>query len=344
VTVDADTRSSQLSPSDSDAFYRAAIARLKSAPNVTAVSAAAIVPLSMASIVNSVQVDGGAKPRGVTVNTNWILAEYFRAMRIPLRGGREFTEDDLRSPSRVAIVNETFARQLFPGRSALGQRVRRPVSEGPEAPWAEIVGVVADSRYLTLGEETRPQVYWPLGEKLSRITLHARTEGDATAVAGTLQGMLGDVDSRVRVRVRPLQDVMAVALFPARAAAALLAALGLVGWALTIAGVYGLVGYSVARRIPEIGVRVALGATPSNVMRLLVRDGLAIAAVGVVAGLIVAALTTPFLGMLLAGVSPLDAASFGSVACGLMLTALAASYGPARRGVRLSPTEALRTD
>ena len=137
---------------------------------------------------------------------------------------------------------------------------------------------------------------------------------------------------------------MAVALFPAKAAAMVLAALGVVGWTLTIAGLYGLVAYTVTRRIPEIGVRVALGAPPANVMRLLLKDGLAIAIVGVAAGLIAASLATPFLSTFLAGVAPRDVTSFSVVAAVLVLTAVAASYGPARRGRRLSPTEALRAD
>ena len=344
VTVEADTRSAQLSPGDTDAFYRAAVRRLKTAPQVTAVSAAVVVPLSLEVNINSLQVDGLEAARNVTVRTNWILPDYFRVMRIPLRTGREFDDADAQAPARAVIVNETFARQLFPGSSALGRRVRRPAPQGQELPWAEIVGVVADSRYMTLGEETKPQVYWPVGPQIGAITIHARSEGDAGALARALQGVLAGVDPRVRVRVRPLQDVMAVALFPAQVAATLLAALGLVGWALTVAGVYGLVAYSVARRIPEIGLRVALGATSASVMRLLLRDGLVIAVVGVTVGLVVAAATTPFLGMLLAGVAPRDLTSFGLVAAGLLLTALAASYAPARRGTRLSPTDALRTE
>ena len=344
VTVEADTRSAQLSLEERDAFYRAAVRRLKIAPQVTAVSAAVVVPLSMEVNVNSLEVDGLDAARNVTVRTNWILPDYFQVMRIPLRTGREFDEADAQAPARAVIVNETFARQLFPGSSVLGRRVRRPAPQGQELPWAEIVGVVADSRYMTLGEETRPQVYWLLGPQIGTATIHARSEGDAGALARALQGVLAGVDPRVRVRVRPLQDVMAVALFPAKVAATLLAALGLVGWALTVAGVYGLVAYSVARRIPEIGLRVALGATSASVMRLLLRDGLVIAVVGVTVGLVVAAATTPLLTALLAGVAPRDLTSFGLVAAGLLLTALAASYAPARRGTRLSPTEALRTE
>jgi putative ABC transport system permease protein len=343
VTVDADTQSRQLTPAETSSFYRAAIDRLKGAPNVSAVSGAAIVPLSMDSIVHSLQVERGGRNQAM-VNSNWILPDYFRVMGISLRSGRDLSQADAQTKPRAVIVNETFARLVFPGGSALGERVRRPAPKGHEEPWAEIVGVVADSHYLTLGEDARPQVYWPFGPQLGKITLHVRTEGDATALAAALGAGLAGVDPRVRLRVRPLQAVMAVALFPAQAAAVVLAALGLVGWALTVAGVYGLVAYTVTRRIPEIGVRVALGAPPWSVMRLLLRDGLVIAVVGVAAGLIVAAWATPFLSALLAGVSPRDVTSFGLVAAGLVLTALVASYGPARRGIRLSPTEALRSE
>jgi len=344
ATVEADTRSHQLKEAEVTAYYGAAIARLKSLPNVTAVSGAVVVPLSMASIVNSLLVDRGDKDQAVTVNSNWILPDYFRVMGIPLRAGRDFGEADRQSKPRAAIVNETFAHRLFPGRGALGQRVRRPVSTGDPEPWAEIVAVVADSRYLTLGEETRPQVYWPFGPSTGDMTIHVRTETDLGTLARALPEILSGVDSRVTTRARPLRAVMSVALFPAQAAAVVLAALGLVGWALTVAGLYGLVGYTVTRRIPEIGVRVALGASPSNVMRLLLREGLAITFAGLAAGLVLAALVTPFLGMLLSGVPPHDPASFALVAIVLVVTALIASYGPARRGMRLSPVDALRQD
>ena len=130
VTIEADTRSRQLTAAEVGAYYRTAIERLKDVPNVVAVSGAIVVPLSMNSIVNSLLVDIGGKDQVVTVNTNRILPDYFRAMGIPLRSGREFSDSDRAEKPRVAIVNETFARRLFPGQSALGQRVRRPASDG----------------------------------------------------------------------------------------------------------------------------------------------------------------------------------------------------------------------
>ena len=180
--VESDTRSRQLSEAEAAAYYRTALSRLKSMPAVTAVSAAIVVPLSMNSIVTSLLVDRGGKDQPVTVNNNSILPDYFRVMGIPLRAGREFGEADRQVKPRVAIVNETFARRLFPNGSAIGQRLRRPVSSGNPEPWAEIVAVVADSRYLTLGEETRPQVYWPLEAGAGDMTIHVRTETDASRV------------------------------------------------------------------------------------------------------------------------------------------------------------------
>jgi predicted permease len=344
VTVEADTRSRQLSDADAATYYREAVARVKTLPGVTAVSGALVVPLSMASIVNSVLVDRGTSEQTVTVNSNRVLPDYFRAMGIPLRAGREFADSDRLAQPRAAIVNETFARQLFPGENAIGKRVRRPVSKGDPEPWAEIVGVAADSRYLTLGEETRPQVYWPLGPAVTSMTLHVRTEGDSGALARAIPEALAAVDFRMRAKAKPLRAVMAVALFPAQAAAAMLAALGTVGWALTICGLYGLVAYMVTRRVPEIGIRVALGATPSRVIGLLLRDGLVVSFAGLAAGLAIAALATPFLGMFLAGVPPRDSASFALAAALLLATALAASYFPARRGTKLAPAEALRAE
>jgi predicted permease len=347
VIVETDTRSRQLNEAEAAAYYRAALLRLKGLPNVTGVSAAAVVPLSMNSIVTSLLVDRAgknSKDQPVTVNNNWILTDYFHVMGIPLRAGREFVEADRLVKPRVAIVNETFARRLFPDRSAIGQRVRRPAKFENIEPWAEIVAVVADSRYLTLGEEARPQIYWPFGPGAADMTIHIRTEADARELAREVPEVLRGVDPHLAARVRPLRSVMSVALFPAEASAAALAALGLVGWALTVAGLYGVVAYTVTRRIPEIGVRVAVGAAPFSVMRLLLRDGLVLTFAGLIAGLALAAVVTPFLGMFLAGVPPHDLTSFALVAVALAATALAASYGPARRGMRLSPIDALRNE
>jgi predicted permease len=344
VNVEVDTKSRPMKAAEVESYYRRAFARVRRAPGVTAVSLAHVVPLTMNSIVNSLLVDRGGKDENITVNSNWVLPEYFQTMGIPMRTGRDFDETDRRAQPLTAIVNESFARRVFPGRSALGQRVRRPAPAEKAEPWAEIIAVVADSRYLTLGEETRPQVYWPFGEIPANVTIHVRTEADTAGLTRALPDVLREVDARVPVRVRPLRSVMSVALFPAQVAAIALASLGLVGWGLTVAGLYGLVSYSLSRRIPEIGVRVALGASPGQVTRLLLRDGLKVSLSGLAVGLVLAALATPLLGMFLAGVPPHDIASFGIVALALGITAFTAGIGPARRGARMSPLEVLRNE
>jgi putative ABC transport system permease protein len=294
-------------------------------------------------MVNSVQVEDKAGERHVTTNSNTILPDYFRVMGIPLRSGRDFTTGDQLEKPVAVIVNETFARTAFPGQNAVGRRIRRPPSQENPQPWAEIVGVAADSRYLTLGEEARPLTYWPLRAGAA-TNLHVRTDGDAVALARELPERLRTINARVPVRAKPLRSVMAIALFPAQAAAVLLASLGVIGWALTIAGLYGVVAYTVTRRVPEIGVRVALGATPASVVRLVLRDGMTIAIAGLALGLSLAAAATPFLSMFLAGVDPRDFVSFGAVAAVLLFTALLATYGPARRGARIAPMQALRME
>jgi predicted permease len=345
VTIEADTRSQQMSEAETAAYYRDALARLKGLPEVTGVSAAAVVPLSLDVIVNGLTVDRGGQEQHVKVSTNIVLPDYFRVMGIPLLRGRDLTETDRQATPRAVIVNETFARQVFPGENAIGQRVRRPGPPDKAEPWAEIVGVAADSRYMTLGEQTQPQVYWPFAPAASGMKLHVRTEGDAGGLARAIPEALRSVGGPpVSVRARPLRDVMAVALFPAQAAATVLAALGLVGWALTVAGIYGVVSYGVTRRIPELGLRLAGGAPPSNVRRLLLRDGVAVTLAGLVVGLAAAAAAAPQLATFLAGVSPHDAVSFAAVAGVFLATAVTASYGPARRGTRLSPIEALRRE
>jgi len=185
-----------------------------------------------------------------------------------------------------------------------------------------------------------PLVYWPAKPDMGRLTIHVRSEGDAPNLAKLVSGALRTSNARVR----PLRAVMAVALFPAQAAALLLASLGFVGWALTIAGLYGVVTYSVNRRIPEIGVRIALGATPAAILKLTIREGVAIVAAGLALGLGLSALSSPVLSMLLSGVDPHDRASFAAPAVVLLLTAIAAAYGPARKGTRIPPMDALRTD
>jgi putative ABC transport system permease protein len=198
---------------------------------------------------------------------------------------------------------------------------------------------------MTLGEDTSPLVYWPLGPASDvKMKIHVRTEGEGVALARHLPAILRSIDPRVSTSVQPLRAVMSIALFPSQAAALMLSALGIVAWVLSVAGLYGVVAYSVSRRIPEIGIRMALGATPRSILRLLLKDGIALAVVGVAIGIAAALAGAPALDVLLAGVTPFDPVTYLSVAVALLVTAAAASYWPARKGTRLTPSNALRNE
>jgi hypothetical protein len=200
VTVELDMRSGQLTDAQVDQRQRTTLTRIRGLAQVAAVSGAEIIPLSMDSIVTSLEVDAAsAEPLRVKVNNNSILPEYFRVMGIPRLAGRDFVEKDRQIHAEAVIVNETFARRLFPAGGVLGRRVRRPrPSHEPAQPWAEIVGVVADSRYLTLGEEPLPLVYWPARSAMRNLAIHVRTEGDAAGLAKQLPGVLAGINARVR--------------------------------------------------------------------------------------------------------------------------------------------------
>lgn len=345
VTVELDARRGQWSSEERVSRQRAAMAKLEEMASVGGVSAANIVPLSLSSMMIGMFADVHGKEQLVTVYANDVLPQYFEVMGIPLRAGRGFAEADLQRPAQAVIVNETFARQVYPDGSALGRRLRRPSEEDEAPPLLEIVGVVADSRYHTLGEETIPTVYWPGGsEGAGASIIHVRTEDDAAALARRIPAALEEAYPEISVTAKPLRDVLAIALFPAKVAAVLLGGLGLVGWILTVAGLYGVVSFGAARRVPEIGVRTALGATPGSILRLLLREGLTIAGFGLAIGLAAAALATPLVAAFLVDVTADDAVGFAAVAVGLLLTTVAASYGPARKGARISPTQALRSE
>lgn len=345
VTIETDTRSVQMTPEQVNTYQSLLLARLRDLPEVSGVSGAALIPLSLDTSVNSLLIDRGDKEQAARVNTNWILPGYFQVMGIPLRSGRDFAPSDKLDKPLAVIVNEAFVRQHFPAGDAIGHRVRRPAAKDQMLPWAEIVGVAADARYMTLGEEPTPQVYWPRGATAdSRMKVLVRTESDVATLIHELPAVLRKVDARVTTRVQPLRAVMAIALFPSQVAAFLLSALGIVAWMLSIAGLYGVVSYSVSRRVSEVGLRMALGATPGSILRLLVSDGIVLTSVGVALGLALAAVATPALAAFLAGVAPHDAITFGLVTVALLITAIAASYWPARKGTRLAPSQALRTD
>jgi predicted permease len=335
-------------------FYSQVIERIEALPGVESASLARIVPMSGGGRTSGFLIQGRPAPDSVdrsegtglpdnsyTVNVNVVALKYFSTMGISLQRGRDFTAQDNENAPLAVIINEAFARRYFAEENPLGQRVS---FRGANGPWSDVVGVVRDSKYRTLGENPRPSTYVPLAQNHETgMTLHVRTSGNPVSLAGSVRREVQALDPNLAVTsIQSLSDVVAASLFAARMGAVLLAIFGFLALLLAAIGLYGVMSYAVSRRTREIGIRMALGARKGNVLRLVLREGLTLVSAGVATGLIVAAAATRLLASFLYGVSPLDATTFAAIPLMLALVALLASYLPARRAARVDPIIALR--
>jgi len=267
---------------------------------------------------------------------------YFDVMGIPLRG-RDFRDDENKKENRVAIVNETFAKKFFNGQDPIGRRFNW---HGPTDPFFEIVGVVPEGKYNSLGEDPKPALYTPLYRDYSgTVTLVARTRSDPRQVLSALRGEVQKLDPSISVyAAKTLKEHMGTSLFPARMAAIALGSFGMLALILAAVGIYGVMSHVVAGRTREIGLRMALGAQLSDVQKLILKQGMLLAAIGSLCGLLVAFGGARLMKSLLYGVSASDPITFTSVALLLLGIALLACWVPARRASRVEPMIALRAE
>jgi len=325
------------------AFQRQILERAQSLPGVRSVALVSTLPLSLDYSYSSIYVEG----QSITPSTNLPVAipneispNYFRTMEIPLRG-RDFSDHDDKEQSRVAIVNETFARRFFPGRDAIGGRFNHG---GPDKPYWEIIGVAADGKYNSLGENAKPAFYRPLLRNYStNATLVARTFGGSQSAINGLRSELLNLDPTLPVyNVETLSEHMSLPLFPFRMAAIVLGSFGVLAIVLAAIGIYGVMSYVVAGRTREVGVRMALGAARGDVLFLIMRQGMSLALIGLGFGLLIAFGAAQLLVKVLFGVSPADPLTFAGVSLLLALVAGLACYVPARRATKVDPLVALR--
>src|SRR5438874_4539832 len=267
---------------------------------------------------------------------------YFDVMGIPLRG-RDFRDDENKKESRVAIVNETFVKKFFNGQDPIGRRFNW---HGPKDPFFEIVSVVPDGKYNSLGEDSKPALYTPLYQDYSgAVTLVARTRGDPRQVLSALRAEVQELDPSISVyAAKTLKEHMGTSLFPARMAAIALGSFGMLALILAAVGIYGVMSHVVAGRTREIGLRMALGAQLSAVQKLLLKQGMLLAAIGSACGLVIAFGGARMMKSLLYGVSTPDPITFTCVALLLLGIALLACWIPARRASRVEPMIALRAE
>lgn len=331
------------------AFEAEAIDSLRATPGVQTASCAAFAPVSFSGAGTELRVPGDSRPpRGVAMNS--ICPDYFRTMGIALLRGREFTAIDRDSAPAVAIVNETLARQIAGTADAIGQRLDQQMQIGAETIrlTVEIVGVVRDSKYGSLGETPQAMLYRPFLQPpviRRQAVLLARAAASADAVRRDVEQTLARLDPSATITVTPLRDTVSASMTPSRVASALLAALGGLGLLLASIGLYGAMAFAVGRRTREIGIRMALGATRRAIIRMVLADSILLVAAGAAIGLCLSLLVTaPLRPFFAAGVSATDPATFLLVIAVLLAAGLLAGLPPARRAAGVDPNHALRAE
>lgn len=327
-------------------FYDQVLDRLRALPGVQAVGAANQLPFGRSPIGGlATRIEGQFEDiRTGTLPTadhyQVVTPGYMATMQVPIVAGREFTRDDRAGAPDVAIVNESFARKFWPNGDALGKRIGYPW----ESPWITIVGIVKDTRVDSLTESANLAVFRPFAQASTiNMSIAARTSGDPRALSASIRGAIASVDPSVPVSdVETMQSIVIRSAARQRFVTLLLALFAGLALVLGMVGIYGVMSYAVAQRRREIGIRLALGATPSHARRLVLRNALAMTAAGAIVGLICAALASRLLTGLLYGVSATDPLTFAAVPLAFAGVALAASYVPARRATRVDPVGALR--
>ncbi|HXN98841.1 MAG TPA: ABC transporter permease [Candidatus Acidoferrales bacterium] len=335
-------------------YYQQAIERVSALPGVVSASAVNFPPLSGWNGLCDFDIQGRAAPspdEQFTSQYRIVDSRYLRTMGITLKDGRDFAASDGPSTVGVAIVNEALAHKYWPNEEPVGKQIRLefPATRGPWDPepsssWLTIVGVVRDVRDGTWGQPKPAQLYLLLDQNPSRIMhLLVKSQGDPTAIASAVRQSLESADPNQPVtEVRTMDSLIDASVGQRRLSMILLGIFAAVATFLAGLGIYGVMAYSVAQRTHEIGVRMALGAEPGDVLGLMVRDGMRLAGIGLALGIAGSIATTRYLQTELFGVRAIDPITLASVVLGLAVVAVAACYFPARRAAKVDPLVALR--
>ncbi|HEV2688241.1 MAG TPA: ABC transporter permease [Bryobacteraceae bacterium] len=335
------------SPEQTKAFYRQLVDRVRAIAGVERVAMTESIPLSPSQSIVSVVPEGYLLPAGREKVVEFgaaVDAGYFSTMKVDIERGRGFTEDDRAGTRRVAVVNQQFAKTYWPDQEPIGKRIRL---DGPDGPVVEVVGVAKTGHYLFVNELPAPYVYLPYEQNpRSRMTLVVQSAGDPNALAAPLRSAVRSIDADL-----PIYNLRSVAtLYDSRATGTwlqffqMVGTMGFIGLALATTGLYGLIAYTVSRRIKEFGIRIALGARRSDVVWLVERRGLILAGGGILLGGVITAAATPMLSAGFVGLGESSTAVYALVALTLIVVSAVASYLPARRAAGLDPLQALRDE
>jgi len=326
-------------------FYQQITERARSIPGVEAVALTRLMPLGDSSNSNGpVLKEGETLARGSAgrdITTNVISPDYFKAMQIPIMEGRDFDDRDREKTQRVVIVNQRMAQVLWPNESAVGKRIF--IGADSHDP-LEVVGVVKTGKYRTLAEDPRMFFYYPLSQRRPGImTMVMRTNGDPRNFVGALRHEVQQLDRAVPMSaVKTMEQHMTWPLWGPSLAATLALAFGVIALLLSSIGLYSVMAYVVSQRTKEVGIRMALGASRHDVLKMITSQGMRLAIVGAGLGLVLALLLAKVMSSLLIGVSGYDITTFVIVAVVLSVVAFVASYLPARRATKVNPLIALR--
>jgi putative ABC transport system permease protein len=329
------------------AFYDALARETRSLPGVEAAAVVSQVPLSAPTWSSQFAVEGREPiPAGSHVVHRELTPGYQQVMRVPVRHGRLFTEADREGAPMTVLINETLAATYFKDEPPVGKRITFDRLPDSASTWRTIVGVVGDERQTGLGQPVRAEFLAPYAQDArNAMTLVVRSQRDPELLAPLVRQVIARLDPLLAITsIRTMEDVRAASLGRDRFLTVLMLSFAGVGLVLCIVGVYGVVAQLARRRMREMGIRIALGANAGQVQWLVVRHGMLLTAVGIVAGVSVALGTTGIIRTLLFQVAPADPATFVAVPAMVLLTAAVASWVPARRASRADPCQVLRSD
>jgi predicted permease len=323
-------------------FIKSMLERVRALPGVAGASLTGELPLGLGASRRGVTIEGYTPQPGESteIHSSSVSPGYIETLRIPVLRGRSFNEDDRVGSPGVVMINEAFARRYWPGQEAIGKRIQMG------APNLEVIGVVKDGKYVTLGEEATPYLYMNLAQRYeSGPTLVIRTRGNPLDYLPAVRNEIGVLDKSLPLfDVKTMRQHLALALLPARLAGSVLGIFGIVALILAASGIYGVMAYSVAQRTREVGIRMALGARSIDVLSMVVRQGMKLVVIGLGIGLAGAIALTHLMASLLYGISATDPLTFAGISLLLSAVALLACYLPARRATKVDPLVALRCD
>jgi putative ABC transport system permease protein len=326
-------------------FYEDLLDRLEAIPGVVAVGGTTRIPLGSSSVTTSLHVEG-REPTGQLPEVEFrrVMRDFFPAMGTPLVRGRLFGPEDGPTAAAVAVINQTLARRIFGTADPIGQHIR--TGPAPSGPWLTIIGVVGDMRHASLDVDPLPELYLDYASNPPNSPFIAiRTSGEPTSVAAAVRREARALDASAALYdIRSMDSIRAASVAERRFLLILITAFGALALLLASVGVYGVMTLVVSERTQEVGVRLALGAEPSRVLGMIVRQAVTLAVAGVGLGLALAAILAPLMTGQLFGVAAMDPATFLAVPALLALVAVAAALVPGRRAMRIDPAMAMRNE